>query len=129
MQNETSNMKKLALLYLLVLFTACNTNNQQTTHSDISINPEATSATEKNHPLMNKYDCSSCHKQNERLTGPSYNEIAEKYKENKNALNYLANKIIEGGSGNWGSVPMNPHPGMPIEDAKAITEYILTLKK
>jgi cytochrome c len=72
-------------------------------------------------------DCSGCHAVNERMIGPSYQEIADKYSEKDMEL--LASKIIEGGSGVWGSVPMAPHPQVSKEDAKKMVEYILSQKK
>jgi len=41
----------------------------------------------------------------------------------------LANKVIKGGSGNWGSVPMSPHPDLSMVDAREMIKYILSLKK
>ena len=72
-------------------------------------------------------DCSGCHAVNERMIGPSYQEIADKYSEKDTEL--LASKIIEGGSGVWGGVPMSPHPQVSKEDAKKMVQYILSLKK
>ncbi|ROH98132.1 c-type cytochrome [Chryseobacterium daecheongense] len=77
--------------------------------------------------IIETLDCTGCHTVNERMIGPSYQEIADKYAEKDVEL--LASKIIEGGSGVWGSVPMQPHPQVSKEDAKKMVEYILTLKK
>lgn len=77
--------------------------------------------------IIETLDCSGCHSVNERMIGPSYQEIADKYSEKD--IELLASKIIEGGSGVWGSVPMAPHPQVSKDDAKKMVEYILTLKK
>lgn len=77
--------------------------------------------------IIESLDCSGCHAVNERMIGPSYQEIADKYSEKDSEL--LASKIIEGGSGVWGGVPMSPHPQVSKEEAKKMVEYILTLKK
>lgn len=77
--------------------------------------------------IMETLDCSGCHSVNERMIGPSYKEIAGKYSEKDTEL--LASKIIEGGSGVWGSVPMAAHPQVSKEDAKKMVEYILSQKK
>lgn len=77
--------------------------------------------------IIESLDCSGCHAVNERMIGPSYQEIADKYSEND--IDLLASKIIEGGSGVWGGVPMSPHPQVSKEEAKKMVEYILTLKK
>lgn len=77
--------------------------------------------------IIESLDCSGCHAVNEKMIGPSYQEIADKYSEKD--IELLASKIIEGGSGVWGSVPMSPHPQVSKEEAKKMVEYILTLKK
>lgn len=77
--------------------------------------------------IMETLDCSGCHSVNERMIGPSYKEIANKYTEKD--IELLASKIIEGGSGVWGGVPMAAHPQVSKEDAKKMVEYILSQKK
>jgi len=77
--------------------------------------------------LIEGADCLTCHKVDARVVGPSYQEVAEKYTDAD--LDYLAKKIIEGGSGVWGEIPMTPHAGMSEKNAKLMAEYILTLKK
>lgn len=77
--------------------------------------------------IIESLDCSGCHAANERMIGPSYQEIADKYSDKD--LELLASKIIEGGSGVWGGVPMSPHPQVSKDEAKKMVEYILTLKK
>ncbi|MDR6158012.1 cytochrome c [Chryseobacterium sp. SLBN-27] len=77
--------------------------------------------------IIESLDCSGCHAVNEKMIGPSYQEIADKYSEKD--IELLASKIIEGGSGVWGGVPMSPHPQVSKEEAKKMVEYILTLKK
>lgn len=77
--------------------------------------------------LIEGADCLTCHKMDVRVVGPSYQEVADKYTEGD--LDMLANKIIEGGKGNWGEIPMTPHAGMSKENAKKMVEYIMTLKK
>lgn len=77
--------------------------------------------------LIKGADCLSCHKEDAKLVGPSYQEVAAKYTDAD--IDMLADKIIAGGKGNWGEVPMTPHAGMSKENAKKMVEYILTLKK
>lgn len=73
-------------------------------------------------------DCLTCHKINEKFQGPSYVEVANKYEPTEENIKMLAGKIIAGGQGVWGSIPMTPHDGMPEEDAKTMVKYIMTLK-
>ena len=77
--------------------------------------------------LIEGADCLGCHKIDTKLVGPSYQEIADKYTEAD--LDKLATKIIEGGKGVWGEIPMTPHSGMSKENAQKMVKYILTLKK
>lgn len=78
--------------------------------------------------LIGQSDCLTCHKVNEKLTGPSYREVSEKYAGSDTAIAYLAHKILHGGSGVWGTVPMTPHPTVSQEDAEQMVKYILLVK-
>jgi cytochrome c len=77
--------------------------------------------------LIAKSDCLGCHNETEKIVGPSYVSVAEKY--NESDLDYLAGKIIDGGSGVWGEVPMTPHQNLSKEDATQMAKYILSLNK
>ncbi len=80
--------------------------------------------------LIAKSDCSTCHKEQEKLVGPAFADIAAKYQSGGDAIvDTLAHKIINGGSGHWGNIPMAAHPGISVDDAKTIVKYILTIKK
>ena len=76
-----------------------------------------------------KSDCATCHKLNEKLVGPSFKEVANKYAGADQAtVDTLASKVIHGGSGNWGQIPMTPHPNLSKEDAVTVVKYVLLLK-
>jgi cytochrome c len=77
--------------------------------------------------LMDKSDCKSCHMLSEKSAGPSYVDVAKRYKGKADAIEQLAAKIIKGGAGVWGTTEMSAHPQVPEEDAKKMVEYILTL--
>lgn len=77
--------------------------------------------------LIMSSDCLSCHKDSQTFVGPSYADIADKYTEADTEL--LASKIIDGGSGVWGQVPMQAHPNISKEPAKEMVKYILSFKK
>ena len=72
-------------------------------------------------------DCKSCHKENEKSIGPSYLEIAEKYKTDRRSTNYLITKMINGGAGVWGEVAMPAHPNLTTNEARQIVQYIKSL--
>lgn len=80
--------------------------------------------------LTGTHNCITCHRPIEAFTGPSYADIAEKYKSDpaKN-VPMLAEKIIKGGSGNWGTSPMIPHPDISQQDAETMVKYIFQIKK
>ena len=73
-------------------------------------------------------DCLACHKEKEKLVGPAYADVAKKYENNTKNVKMLAEKIIAGGQGNWGEIPMAAHPNVSQEDAEAMVNYILSIK-
>jgi cytochrome c len=77
--------------------------------------------------LILKSDCLTCHKMEDKLVGPAYSLIAAKYPKNQNSVDTLTKKIITGGKGVWGPVPMAPHPTISQADANKMIKYILTL--
>ena len=74
-------------------------------------------------------DCLACHKTSEKLIGPAYKDVAAKYEATESNIKMLAGKIITGGGGVWGAIPMTPHPQVKEEDAIAMVKYIMLLKK
>lgn len=124
-------MKKYVLMATAAAFLwACGGNNENkagatTATADPSSNP----AYDKGLDALAKYDCLTCHKVEDRIKGPSYREVANKYAGQPDAVKYLAEKIIKGGSGVWGQEVMTPHPMVTQADAEAIANYILLLKK
>ncbi len=81
-----------------------------------------------NPELATKSGCVACHTQGQRLIGPSYNEIYEKYKADGNAVSILVDRVTKGSSGVWGSIPMTPNAHVPKEDIETIVLEILKKK-
>ncbi len=77
--------------------------------------------------LINKNDCKSCHMPNKRSVGPSYMEVAKRYKGKPAAVETLAQKVIKGGAGVWGDHAMSAHPQLSVTDSRAMVEYILNM--
>jgi len=77
--------------------------------------------------LMEKSGCVSCHRIDQKLIGPSFKDIAIKYKSDRNALPYLLEKVRDGGEGVWGEMPMPPNSVEKISDAdlKSVIEWTL----
>lgn len=78
--------------------------------------------------IIAKTDCLTCHKINETSTGPAYKDVAKKYENTEANVAMLVEKVIKGGKGNWGEVPMAAHPNLSKEDIKTVVQYILSLK-
>jgi len=79
--------------------------------------------------LLAGSDCLTCHKVDIKVIGPAYQDVAAKYPATEANIDTLANKVIKGGSGQWGTVPMTAHPAISQNDAKEMVKYILSLKK
>jgi glucose/arabinose dehydrogenase/cytochrome c551/c552 len=77
--------------------------------------------------LMESLDCKSCHKIDEKSIGPSFKQVALRYAKAKRAIAGLPDKIIRGGSGNWGETAMAAHPDLSEKDATQIVSWILSL--
>lgn len=88
----------------------------------------ATAANDKALEMIGALDCTTCHKISEKNIGPAYTDVAKKYETTDANINTLAEKVIKGGSGNWGTVPMTPHPTLSLDSAKEMVKYILSLK-
>lgn len=91
---------------------------------DITSNPDY----QKGLALIAGNDCLTCHKVDEKLTGPAYKDVANKYENTDANVKMLAGKIIAGGSGVWGEVAMTPHAGLSEADAEQMVKYIMLLK-
>ena len=79
--------------------------------------------------LVETKRCVACHDQTRTLLGPSYTAIAARHSARKDfMIEVLAQKIIIGGAGNWGVVPMVPNEHVSLEEARAISRWILGLQ-
>ena len=129
-------MKKyLVAIALMVFIGACSSNQSETKTdasaaapapaNDLSGNPDY----QKGVALIAKSDCLTCHKTDSKLIGPAYKDVAAKYENNDANVAMLASKIIKGGTGVWGQLPMTPHATLSEADAKALAKYVLLLRK
>ena len=78
--------------------------------------------------LAKKYNCLACHAVYKKLIGPSYKDVAKKYKGDGGAEAKLIGKVKGGSSGTWGQVPMPPNASVPDADVKALVKWVLSLK-
>ncbi|GAB3716430.1 hypothetical protein GCM10027592_57720 [Spirosoma flavus] len=77
--------------------------------------------------IINANDCYHCHSINQKSIGPTFTQIAHRYKGDASAEEQLAKKVISGGGGTWGAVAMSAHPELPLDDAKRMIAFILNL--
>jgi cytochrome c len=78
--------------------------------------------------LMVKKNCLACHYVDKRKYGPSFQQVAAKYADQKNAAEVLAKKIRRGGTGVWGQDVMPPQPQVSATEARALATYVLSVK-
>jgi len=78
--------------------------------------------------LAKKNNCVACHQVDTKVVGPALKEVAAKYAGKDDAAGYLVGKIKGGSSGVWGQIPMPPNVNVSDADAKALADWILTLK-
>ena len=119
----------------MVFIGACSSNQSETKTdvsaaapapaNDLSANPDY----QKGVALIAKSDCLTCQKTDSKLIGPAYKDVAAKYENNEANVTLLAGKIIKGGTGVWGQIPMTPHAALSEADAKALAKYVLLLRK
>jgi cytochrome c len=78
--------------------------------------------------LANAKNCMACHAIDKKLVGPSYKEVAAKYAGQKDAVDKLALKIMKGGAGVWGPVPMPANTQVNEAEAKKLAAWALAQK-
>ena len=133
-------MKRIFITaFAITALIACNSNDKSKTPdtTETKEEPKSTETSITDNPdyqaglaLIAKSDCLTCHKIDEKLTGPAYRDVANKYADQAPGIvSKLAEKIIKGGTGVWGEVPMLPHPTLSQADAETMVRYILLLKK
>lgn len=76
--------------------------------------------------LAKKHNCLACHQVDKKVIGPSYKDVAAKYK-GQNVAAQLEQKVKKGSSGAWGSIPMPPNAAVPDADVKKLVNWILKL--
>jgi cytochrome c len=130
-------MKKTILILFAgcSLMLACNSSGSSSGKTDSATTAPAPipAASEKGLELIGASDCTTCHRLHKTdpgaNIGPYYSQVAAKYSPAADTtVDRLVQKIIAGGSGVWGAVPMTPHPALAPADVKVMVTYILSLK-
>lgn len=78
--------------------------------------------------LLKDNGCLSCHAKAEKIVGPSYLSVADKYRGDKDAVAALVQSIQNGSKGKWGRIPMPAHGSMSQDDLKTVARYVLGMK-
>ena len=79
--------------------------------------------------LAKNSGCLSCHAVSEKIVGPAYTKVAEKYRDDKDAVATLAQSIQYGSKGKWGRIPMPAHPSLNADDIKTLARWVLSFDK
>lgn len=108
---------RIKLLIIINVFSVCL----------VSCKPDNAKLVQEGKILLEINDCKTCHHPVNKGIGPPHTTVAEKYEYTDDNVTLLAKRIIQGGSGTWGDVPMNPHPDLSQEDAEKIARYVLSL--
>lgn len=78
--------------------------------------------------LVEGSDCLSCHAIDHKVVGPAYTAVAKRYA-GQDVVQQLVRKVQQGGAGNWGNIPMSPHPKLSDEKAAKMVKWILSLNE
>ena len=135
-------MKKIFVFITLIamgafILTSCgSTNKEEKAETDEAYDDYATAEPKKESAedliaqgktLVDASDCKTCHHPTNKIVGPSHTDVATKYEFTKANVTLLAEKIINGGSGVWGEIPMTAHADLSLADAEKMAMYVLSL--
>ncbi len=135
-------MKKLFVLIAVVGFTSCMLTSCGTKKEDkkeeekeayddyetaAPVAPSSDDLIAQGKALVDASDCKTCHHPTNKIVGPAHMDVAKKYEFTQANVTMLADKIIAGGSGAWGDIPMSPHGDVSKADAEKMAMYVLSL--
>jgi cytochrome c len=132
-------MKRITWLGFVVAFcvmiSSCGPKKEAKETEDYGT-PEATeeapavsdnNAIAQGEALVKASDCKTCHHPVNKIIGPAHTDVAKKYEFTEANVKMLADKIIKGGQGVWGQIPMTAHPDVSQADAEKMAKYVLSL--
>lgn len=126
-------MKKFLIVFgISVIAFACGSSEDQKADEGKKEDTVAAAPTVQNErglELIGASDCTGCHAIDKKVIGPAYQDVAQKYENTPAVIDTLVNKVRNGGQGNWGTIPMAPHPNLSEDDAREMVKYIMSLKK
>jgi cytochrome c len=122
----------VALIVALVVF-SCGSKKEKATTEDYgtpkeeAATPQTGDVIAQGESLVKASDCKTCHHPINKIIGPAHTDVAKKYEFTEANVKMLAQKIIKGGSGVWGQIPMTAHPDISEADAEKMARYVLSL--
>jgi cytochrome c len=124
-------MKRIFFLIVLgvALYNCGNSESDNAKPIETADAPAMDPDAKKGLQLVANSDCFQCHQVKATSQGPAYEAVAARYPNNQQSIDTLASKIIHGGAGNWGTIPMIAHPDISKEDAQLMAKYVLSLKQ
>ncbi|MFM7327767.1 MAG: c-type cytochrome [Bacteroidota bacterium] len=125
------NMKLFSVMLVTLLLSACGGSKKDSaTQEEFVANEEVSSVTSQiaeGEALVKGSDCKTCHHAVNKIIGPAHTDVAKKYEFTAANVSMLAQKIIKGGQGVWGQIPMTAHPDITVADAEKMARYVLSL--
>lgn len=132
-------MKRLIQLTIVgaiaFAFASCGSKSEKKATEDFGTPQEtstapaggASDAIAQGESLIKASDCKTCHHPTNKIIGPSHTDVAKKYDFTEANVKMLAEKVIKGGSGVWGQIPMTAHADLSQADAEKMVRYVLSL--
>ncbi|EZP42024.1 MULTISPECIES: c-type cytochrome [Janthinobacterium] len=96
--------------------------------SVLTVSALASQAALANPDLAKAKNCMACHAVSTKLVGPAFKDVAAKYAGQKDAENKLVAKVMKGGSGTWGAIPMPANPQVSDAEAHTLVKWVLAQK-
>jgi len=124
---------RLFLIAGILVLVACGGGKKETNTEEYVANessaakPASADLIAQGEALVKGSDCKTCHHPINKIIGPAHTDVAKKYEFNEANVKLLAEKIIKGGSGVWGQIPMAAHADLSQDDAEKMARYVLSL--
>lgn len=115
---------------LVIALSSCGGKKETTSSEEFVVNDGSATSSDpiaEGEKLVAGSDCKTCHHSVNKLIGPAHTEVAKKYEFTAANVSMLAQKIIQGGQGVWGQIPMTAHPDITVADAEKMARYVLSL--
>ena len=125
-------MKKILFLFLVTFLLSCG-GKKETAPTEEFTPPDNTPKVSvadqvtEGEALVKGSDCKTCHHPVNKIIGPAHTDVAKKYEFTEANVKMLATKIMQGGQGVWGQIPMTAHADLSQADAEKMARYVLSL--